>query len=337
MFQPGAVWTQAQDQPKILLGVFTGATAKPKCAWPPVKAEQTPTKKPLDNLRLLHLHRPDTPCFFPESEFPAAKLYCEFSAGHSSLLVFTSLSSLFFLVTPMFPYRRYKSPLRSSLRRFSGLVANIPRKWDKRTRDVAKSPLCAFTAAQRCGIHTTAWSSWRTLRKNTLQQDVGERLCPYEILPLVIISRSRWRANCTSSLSASARKYFTPSEFFAFLKYNGEGGGVQVLSIQRGKPRASDLVPYLIDTCPCSPPHTPHHFLPLIRISDASLVSEEMKRRAIRWVVSRARWQQLQGVTRQTLRSRGSKTGLSLSAFLFSFFFFNFYFRQGDGKRDRAG
>lgn len=193
----------------------------------------------------------------PESEFPAAKLYCEFTAGHSSLLVFTSLSSLFFLVTPMFPSRRYKSPLRSSLRRFSGLVANIPRKWDKRMRDASKSPLCAFTAAQRCRIRTMAWSSWRTLRKNTLQQDVGEQLCPYEILPLVIISRSRWRSNCTSSLSARARKYFTPSEFFAFLKYNGEGGGVQVLSIQRGKPRSSDLVPYLIDTCPCSPAPPP--------------------------------------------------------------------------------
>lgn len=86
-------------------------------------------------------------------------------------------------------------------------------------------------------------------------------------------------------------------------------------------------------TCAPAPP-SPHHFLPLIRISDASLVSEEMKRRAIRWVVSRARWQQLQGVTRQTLRSRGSKTGLSLLSY---FFFFNFYFRQRDGKRDLVG
>lgn len=41
------------------------------------------------------------------------------------------------------------------------------------------------------GYTPPAWSSWKTLRKNTLQQDVGERLCPYEILPLVIISRSR--------------------------------------------------------------------------------------------------------------------------------------------------
>lgn len=73
-------------------------------------------KKPLDDLRPHHLcFAPDAACFFHRSETPAAKLYCVFTTGHSSLLVCSSLSSLLFLVTPMFPFACTKAACAPAL------------------------------------------------------------------------------------------------------------------------------------------------------------------------------------------------------------------------------